>query len=730
MFIKNDDMSIYCTRGDCGEFPVPAVINGESTVFAPGDVLRFKMFKKKDCSAVVMQRDFTVETEADTFVISLTAEDTKIGEVISKPTDYWYEIELNPETHPQTIIGYDEDGPKVFKLFPEGKDIDAEDIEVVGPKTLKELIDYALEQMGDVNAENIVTIESLKDLSFDKTSVVLSALPNADGKPQFNATPDLVLTYNGSVPKETYSDKIMTWLKLVALPNDAVVDTKLAFKIDMFADDVKVNDSILASASVARDYRYEAEDGTLGGNVMISHSELASNGKQVASLDGHTSNLNNYVEITVNVPKAGNYQMAVCTKSTDAALNISINGGEAVATNFNNGDNVITKIPVELLEGDNVIKFSGIPNSSKWAMLDYICIEGLTQTELNLYALPRVDAAEALKNASSIRFDVYICDRTEGATGNTVLSFDTDNSRISINTDGRVQTEWEGKDFLYGHCERLDINGKPISGGAPRRYFVSSWATNAEDWEIPCYRTIYEQNGCLTTHTVDHPYSAVNVEYMGRELQNKVLIVNITYDEESGTYKSSETYDTILKRVKDGATVYALCDGYTYHLGYIDEYDAVFEYISDDNFFYRMFISIGGRVFRTEYDILTGESLSGIYEGVRENVENTISETISVYETTSIEVGTPIIHVSTINLISTFQKGVLKLCYIQESDIDSSFAYFMYDCTSVCYNSDAKAYDFHFNHLDGFNGEVRYIVARAEKDSLLTVIDTGASYLC
>jgi hypothetical protein len=142
MFVVNEDLSIYCTRGDCCEFPV-------KHQFKKGDVVRFKATRKKDCETVVIQRDFEVETETDEITISLTGEDTKIGEVISKPTDYWYEVELNPDTHPQTIIGYDEDGAKVFKLFPEGKDVDAEDIEVVGKKTLQELVDYALEQARD-----------------------------------------------------------------------------------------------------------------------------------------------------------------------------------------------------------------------------------------------------------------------------------------------------------------------------------------------------------------------------------------------------------------------------------------------------------------------------------------------------------------------------------------------------------------------------------------------------
>jgi hypothetical protein len=58
--------------------------------------------------------------------------------------DYWYEVELNPDEDCQTIVGYDEDGAKVLRLFPEGADVNAEDIEVVGKKTIDELVTAAL----------------------------------------------------------------------------------------------------------------------------------------------------------------------------------------------------------------------------------------------------------------------------------------------------------------------------------------------------------------------------------------------------------------------------------------------------------------------------------------------------------------------------------------------------------------------------------------------------------
>ena len=125
MFTLNDDLSIYATRGDIVFFAVTAEEDGVPYQFQLGDVLRIKIFGKKNCEDVVLEKDFPVVDVTESVDIFLSGEDTKIGEVISKPKDYWYEVELNPATNPQTIIGYHEDGPVVFKLFPEGADIGA-----------------------------------------------------------------------------------------------------------------------------------------------------------------------------------------------------------------------------------------------------------------------------------------------------------------------------------------------------------------------------------------------------------------------------------------------------------------------------------------------------------------------------------------------------------------------------------------------------------------------------
>ena len=106
---------------------VGATDNGKPYTFKPGDLVRIKVCKKKKCTDVVLEKDFPVTDHTQEVQIYLSGEDTKFGDVINKPTDFWYEVELNPLSNPQTIIGYDEDGAKVFKLFPEGADKEVEE---------------------------------------------------------------------------------------------------------------------------------------------------------------------------------------------------------------------------------------------------------------------------------------------------------------------------------------------------------------------------------------------------------------------------------------------------------------------------------------------------------------------------------------------------------------------------------------------------------------------------
>lgn len=129
MFTINDDKSIHLTRGDIAVIEVGAnKPENEQYIFKVGDIVRFSVFEKSRYDQLVIKKDVLVEEESPTVDIYLYKDDTKIGDLINKPKDYWYEIELNPDTSPQTIIGYDTDGPKLFRLYPEGNDTDGYNI--------------------------------------------------------------------------------------------------------------------------------------------------------------------------------------------------------------------------------------------------------------------------------------------------------------------------------------------------------------------------------------------------------------------------------------------------------------------------------------------------------------------------------------------------------------------------------------------------------------------------
>lgn len=179
MFTINDDLSIYVTRGDIVHLSISAVNEGEPYTFKMGDVVRIKIFGKKDCETVVLQKDFPVTSASETVEIFLSEEDTKIGGVINKHSDYWYEIELNPESNPQTIIGYDDDGAKVFRLFPEGRDL-TENNPVITPEDIP-IVDSELDLTSKRPVENQAIARAIERTNAEITTVKSKLEVESDG---------------------------------------------------------------------------------------------------------------------------------------------------------------------------------------------------------------------------------------------------------------------------------------------------------------------------------------------------------------------------------------------------------------------------------------------------------------------------------------------------------------------------------------------------------------------
>lgn len=119
--INNKTKTISINRGDDNvgfNFSIP--IDEETNyTFQVGDVIKFGVYNAKELDKpAVLLKSITNDEEKETITITLTKEETSIGELDNKAITYWYEIQLNDDT----IIGFDEKGAKEFIVYPEGSD--------------------------------------------------------------------------------------------------------------------------------------------------------------------------------------------------------------------------------------------------------------------------------------------------------------------------------------------------------------------------------------------------------------------------------------------------------------------------------------------------------------------------------------------------------------------------------------------------------------------------------
>lgn len=119
---KVTNTTIEVNRGDELNLNLSLKLDsGEDYTFEEGDRIIFSLYEKgkmSDNAILIKEVDATPDTT--NLEISLTSNETKIGEMINKPVEYWYEIELNDR---YTVIGYDDKGAKKFILYPEGSKI-------------------------------------------------------------------------------------------------------------------------------------------------------------------------------------------------------------------------------------------------------------------------------------------------------------------------------------------------------------------------------------------------------------------------------------------------------------------------------------------------------------------------------------------------------------------------------------------------------------------------------
>ena len=119
--MKIVDKEIRINRGDRHLIDFDIDNGSDKYTFKDGDKIKFSIYRKKEMDKPpVLQKIFTPIVGSTSVEIDVSGEDMKIGEMLNKQVEYWYEIELNDE---KTIIGYDEDGAKRLILYPEGADL-------------------------------------------------------------------------------------------------------------------------------------------------------------------------------------------------------------------------------------------------------------------------------------------------------------------------------------------------------------------------------------------------------------------------------------------------------------------------------------------------------------------------------------------------------------------------------------------------------------------------------
>lgn len=120
--LRIENKQISMTRGDTATLKFKVKTAEGYYTFGNNDVVEFKVYPKKEYeSEPLIYKSIVIEEDTDTAIIDLSSDDTRIGDIINKEKEYWYEVQLN---HNITLIGYsDSEGPAIFMLLPEGREI-------------------------------------------------------------------------------------------------------------------------------------------------------------------------------------------------------------------------------------------------------------------------------------------------------------------------------------------------------------------------------------------------------------------------------------------------------------------------------------------------------------------------------------------------------------------------------------------------------------------------------
>ena len=463
MFVINDDLSIYLTRGDAASITLPIKHQLQA-----GDSLRFQVFKKKDCSAVVLRKDRRIKEETDEIKIELDGSETKLVDIINKPTDFWYEVEVNPGENSKTIVGYDADGAKILTLFPEGYD---------GAVTYGEFVESAYTiavEHGYVGTKEdwLASLKGEKGEPFRYSDFTDEQLASLKGEKGDTGNPGIYLG-SGNMPADCNvqidpegdvltAEDLAIWKEEVI--SDVISDEKVA-------DVIKAEQSTIENAKLALGYKNEAKEAKEAAELAQSNAVSSANKAEtlhniVYNMASTTAGYRDEAFTYKNAASAseGNAKTSETnakTSETNAANSASEADASALqARNYATSANTAktaaetaqSKAEEAATNAENAVKASieqGTGTSTEKTMSQ----KAITDLVNTLFENLEEAINSAIANATKISSVTLLADGWEGETSPysqaVTISGTTKNSKIDLNPTIEQLSIFHNKDIAF-----------------------------------------------------------------------------------------------------------------------------------------------------------------------------------------------------------------------------------------------------------------------------------------
>lgn len=119
--VKTDGTTIKVFRGDSGHFDISKTdSDGNIEQFKQGDKVILSVKENFGENNVLLRKTITVKNDCDKVEFPITSEESiSLSSLISEPIEYEYDIKVEGTEH-STIIGHDDSGAKIFKVYPTG----------------------------------------------------------------------------------------------------------------------------------------------------------------------------------------------------------------------------------------------------------------------------------------------------------------------------------------------------------------------------------------------------------------------------------------------------------------------------------------------------------------------------------------------------------------------------------------------------------------------------------